>query len=121
MTTTALPSSIRPRRDEPMRTAAEVLLVTAPALDWAARRWVDEDGVDWDRLHDEWQDASCVKSSGEQRLIATVVGLYGIDPWGLDTANNDALAAALRVAVDLVVETADACRSAEAMFRAAGQ
>lgn len=121
MTTTELPSSIRRRRDEPLRTAAEILLVTAPALDWAARRWVDEAGVDWDRLLDEWEDASRVKSSGEQRLITTVVGLYGLDPWGLDTQNNDALAAALRVAVELVVETADACRSVEAMFSAVGE
>lgn len=106
-----------PNRDEPLRAAATLLLTTAPALAWAARRWTDTDGwIDWDALIDEWEDASGAKSGGERRLIATVVGLYSCDPWGLDTANNDALAAALRVAVALVESSADACRSAEALF-----
>lgn len=109
----------KPNRDEPLDAAATLLLVTAPALAWAASRWVDADGwVDWDTLLEEWQDAAGAKSGGEQRLIATVVGLHRCDPWGLDTANNDALAAALRVAVALIESTADACRSTEAMFAA---
>ena len=118
LSTTTLPETWQPSRDEPLRAAAELLLATAPALQWAARRWIDEDGVDWDRLLDEWEDASAAKSGGEQRLIATVVGLKSCDPWGLDTANNDALAAALRVATALVESSADACRAVEAMFAA---
>jgi len=107
----------KPNRDEPLDAAATLLLTTAPALAWAASRWVDTDGwVDWDRLLDEWEDVSGVKSSGERRLIATVVGLHRCNPWGLDTGNNDALAAALRVAVALVESTADACREVEARF-----
>lgn len=104
-------------RDEPLRAAAEVLLKTAPGLTWAAARWVDDDGcVDWDRLDEEWHDAAGAKSGGEQRLIRTVAALNDCDPWGLDTANNEALLAALRVAATLIEQSAAACRAADALF-----
>lgn len=104
-------------RDEPLRAAAEVLLVTAPGLAWAAARWVDDDGwVDWDRLDAEWRDAATSKSGGEQRLIRTVAALNDCDPWGLDTANNEALLAALHVAATLIAQSAAACRAADAFL-----
>lgn len=104
-------------RDEPLRAAAEVLLTTAPGLTWAAARWVDDDGyVDWDRLAAEWRDAAAGKSGGEQRLIRTVAALNDCDPWGLDTRNNDALLAALRVSTVLIEQSVAACRAADAFL-----
>lgn len=106
-------------RDEPLRAAAEVLLKTAPALVWATKRWVDDEcWVDWDRLDQEWRDAAAVKSGGERRLIRTVAALNDCDPYGLDTANNEALLAALGVAVTLIEQSAAASRAAEAMLAA---
>jgi len=109
----------RPRRDDPLGTAAEVLIASAPALDWARYRWTDADGyIDWDLLLDEWEDVAGAKSSGERRLIALAMQLHRCEVWGLDSGNFDAVSGALRIAATLVDEVADGCRSTEAMFAA---
>jgi hypothetical protein len=104
--------------EEPFITAAEAILMSAPAVAEraVALGWIEGGDVDWQRFMPEWECRTGAWSSGEQDLVATVAALGSASVSGLDSENWAAVASALRAGAAVAERRLSAAQAGEALI-----